>query len=360
MTSSIADAHLAHFGVPAEATAFAPGRVNLLGEHTDYNGGYVMPIALDGLGVHIAASTGTAGKIDIRSETFDASASRDVTEAKADHWSDYVLGSATAVAHDAIAQQGLRLTISTTVPLGAGLSSSAALEVATLRAVTQLFGIAMTQVDIAIAAKKVENDFVGVPCGIMDQFASAVGTPGEALFLNTRNLDYASAPRLAGHTFLIIESGVSHQLNDGGYATRVRECQAACEALGVELLSDLGLDDLPRIDALPAPIGLRARHIVIDNDLTMRGLEALKAGDAAGFGALMIESHATERDNYAITVPETDAIAEAAIAMGALGARQTGGGWGGAVVALVPEDRAEEIGAALVPRFEKARILAQT
>jgi galactokinase len=224
---AIAAAHEAHFDTAPEVTVFAPGRVNLLGEHTDYNGGFVMPIALSGLGVHVAASRGTPGKVEMRSETFDATATRNVTEAKADHWSDYVLGSAAAVAVEAIAAQGLRLSISTTVPLGAGLSSSAALEVGTLRAVTTLFNIAMTPVEIAIAARRVENDYVGVPCGIMDQFASSVGVPGEALFLDTRTLEYALAPRLAGHSFVVVNSGVSHQLNDGGYATRVAECRAA-------------------------------------------------------------------------------------------------------------------------------------
>lgn len=355
---AIAAAHEAHFDTAPEVTVFAPGRVNLLGEHTDYNGGFVMPIALSGLGVHVAASRGTPGKVEMRSETFDATATRNVTEAKADHWSDYVLGSAAAVAVEAIAAQGLRLSISTTVPLGAGLSSSAALEVATLRAVTTLFNIAMTPVEIAIAARRVENDYVGVPCGIMDQFASSVGAPGEALFLDTRTLEYALAPRLAGHSFVVVNSGVSHQLNDGGYATRVAECRAATAALGVELLSDLGLDDLPRIDALPDPINRRARHIVTDNDLTERGLAALKAGDAATFGALMTQSHATERDNYEITVPETDAIAAAALANGALGARQTGGGWGGAIVALAPDEQAESCAEALTKKFPNAKLLA--
>jgi galactokinase len=356
----IAAAHQAHFGCPAQVTASAPGRVNLLGEHTDYNGGFVLPVALDGLGVNIAAGRGMPGQIEIRSETFDADAARAVGEPRADHWSDYILGSAAAAARDEIFKHGLRLTVSTTVPFGAGLSSSAALEVATLRAVSGLFGLSMTPVEIALAARKVENEFVGVPCGIMDQFASSVGKPGRALFLNTRTLAHESAPGLAGHAFVVIDSGVRHQLTDGGYTNRVAECQAAREALGVEMLSDLGTDDLSRIDTLPEPLDRRARHIVLDNDMTERGFAALQSGDAQTFGRLMTQSHASERDNYQITVPETDALTESAIAFGALGARQTGGGWGGAVVALVPEGIVERWTLQITNTNSGTRILAVT
>ena len=357
---AVSAAHLAHFGHVAAATAFAPGRVNLLGEHTDYNGGYVMPIALKDLGVFIAASHGTPGQIDLLSLTFDTIASRKIDESRADHWSDYILGCAQAVAHDAIAEHGLSLSVDTTLPLGAGLSSSAALQVCSLRALVELFGLPLSPVEIAVAAQKVENDFVGVPCGIMDQFASSVGTPGDALFLNTRSLDFAVAPGLPDHAFVVVDSGVSHQLSDGGYATRVKECRAASEALGVRYLSDLTVSDLPRIVALPEPLNLRARHIVTDNDLTERGLAALKSGDAEAFGQLMTESHATERDNYQITVPETDALAEAAVEFGGLGARQTGGGWGGAVVALVPLSSVDTWTKRIEDAFAQAKVIAIT
>lgn len=350
--------HRAHFGCLAEATASAPGRVNLLGEHTDYNGGLVMPIALRDLGVEIAASRGTPGKVEIWSHTFDATASREIGECRSGHWSDYILGCTAAIARDAIAEHGLRASVHTTVPLGAGLSSSAALEVATIRVITKLFDLPMSPVETAIAARKVENDFVGVPCGIMDQFASSVGTPGEALFLNIRTLAFETAPGLPGHCFVVIDSGVRHQLIDGGYAQRVAECQAACDALRVTALSDLGLDDLPSIDALPEPLNRRARHIVTDNNLTRKGLAALRAGDARTFGHLMTQSHATERDNYQITVPETDALAEGAVSCGALGARQTGGGWGGAVVALVPRETLQVWMARVETAFPRTRMLA--
>ena len=361
LTRDVSRAFEAHFGTAPEVVECAPGRVNLLGEHTDYNGGFVLPMALKGLGVAIAAGRGDVpGVIEAWSDTFHEAETRHVDEDRAGRWSDYILGCVKAVAAEAVAATGLRIVVITTLPLGAGLSSSAALEVATIRAVTRLFGREMDPVGIALAARAVENGFVGMPCGIMDQFASSMGEPGTALFLDTRTLDYAPAPALAGHSFVVVDSGVSHQLTDSGYRTRVAECEAACAALGVELLSDLGADDLARIDAIAPPLDRRARHIVTDNRLTREGLAALEAGDAETFGRLMIESHASERDNYEITVPETDALAAAALEQGALGARQTGGGFGGSVVALVPDATVDAWCAAITARFARARVLAVT
>ncbi|MEJ1998074.1 MAG: galactokinase [Maritimibacter sp.] len=359
--ATVTKAFETHFGTAPDVVADAPGRVNLLGEHTDYNGGYVLPIALNGLGVAIALGRGgTPGRLEAWSDTFHATETRQIGEGKAGHWSDYLLGCVQAVAAEDVAQHGLRAVLVTTLPMGAGLSSSAALEVASFRALTRLVGAEMDPVDLAVAARKVENEFVGMPCGIMDQFCISVGEPGQALFLNTRTLEHSPAPALPGHSFVVISSGVSHQLTDDGYATRVRECNAACAALGVELLSDLGPDDLARIGAIDEPMNRRARHVVTDNQLTLEGLAALNAGDAAAFGRLMVASHASERDDFQITVAETDALAEAACAAGALGARQTGGGWGGSVVALVPTPQVDALCATITGAFPQARILAVT
>ena len=357
----VATGYQDRFRHPPDVTAFAPGRVNLLGEHTDYNGGYVLPMALQDLGVAIALGTGgKPGVVQLHSMTLDETANRKVTDDPSGHWSDYVLGCIKAVAASQIAEAGLRATLMTSVPIGAGLSSSAALEVASLRAITALYEIPMKPDQIAVTARAVENDFVGLPCGIMDQFAASVGAPGTALFLNTLTLDYAVAPKPTGYVFVVIDSGVRHRLTDSGYATRVQECNAACAALGVTYLSELTPDDMARISALPDPLSKRARHVVTDNHLAQRGFDALQADDAAQFGYLMNQSHATARDNFEITVPETDALASAARASGALGARQTGGGWGGAVVALVPEDAVAELCAAVTRQFAQARVLAIT
>lgn len=353
------DAFRAHFGLEPEAASSAPGRVNLLGEHTDYNGGVVLPMALDGLGVGVAIGQGTApGRVDLHSSTFGASRTRDIAENRIGDWSDYALGCLQSVARDEIAATGIRIALATTVPMGAGLSSSAALEVATLRAAAQFFGRDSDPVSIAIAARAVENRFVGMPCGIMDQFASSVGTPGMALFLDTRSLNHAAAPALAGHHFVIVDSGVSHQLTEDGYATRVAECQKACQLLDVEMLSDLSVDDLPRLETLAEPYNRRARHIVTENQRTRDGLTALQDNDSGLFGRLMLESHASQRDDYAIVVTETDAIVERAMALGACGARQTGGGFGGSVVALVPEGQIAGFTGKIVGSSGQGRVLA--
>ncbi len=358
LKQQVKDSFTRIYGSAPEVTAFAPGRVNLLGEHTDYNGGFVLPMPL-GIGVAMAVSRGEApGTLRLGSTEFASEDVRRIDEQASGAWSDYVLGAFAAIVAREIAETGLRVMIASNLPLGAGLSSSAAVEVCTLRTAAALFGLPADPVDFALKARAVENDFVGLPCGIMDQFAVSVGAPGHALFLDTRTLDHRPAPIPQGHAVVVIHSGVRHRLTDSGYTTRVAECKAACEALGVPLLSDLDTDALPRIDALPVPLNRRARHVITDNRLTKQGLAALEAGNARAFGRLMIESHATERDNYEITVPETDALAEGCLAAGALGARQTGGGFGGSVVALVPEDKIATFCDTIQARFPDTRVLA--
>ena len=360
LNKAASDGFVARYARAPAAVSFAPGRVNLMGEHTDYNGGFVLPMPL-GLGISIAIGAGDApGDIRFASAAYDGEERRRIEEQASGAWSDYVLGALKALAEPEIAAGGLCVFVASNLPVGAGLSSSAAVEVGTLRAAAQMFSKPADPVAFALKARAVENDFVGMPCGIMDQFAVSVGAPGNALFLDTRRLAYSPAPLPEGYSFLVIHSGVSHQLTTSGYATRVGECKAACAALGVEILSDLGMDDLARIDAIPDPLNRRARHIVTDNQLTRDGLAALKAGDAPGFGRLMTRSHATERDNYEITVPETDALVEAAVADGALGARQTGGGFGGAIVVLVADADVEGFTARFAQDHPATRLLAVT
>ena len=344
--------------------AYSPGRVNLLGEHTDYNGGFVLPMALRGLGVSMALGKGDKpGVIEAYSDTFDQTEIRDISDDREGRWSDYLLGCLKAVAYEDVAGTGLRVALETTLPMGAGLSSSAALEVVSIKAVLALYGREMNAIDVAVQARAVENDFAGMPCGIMDQFASSVGDPGVAMFLNTRTLAYELVKTSPDYAFVIIASGVSHQLVDGGedgYSTRVAECKAACKALHVDMLSDLGPGDLERINAIPDPLNRRARHIINDNQHVLDGVAALSAGDMAKFGELMIASHASQRDDYQITVAKTDAIAETALSFGALGARQTGGGWGGSVVALIEKDKVDAFCERILATFDKASILAVT
>jgi len=346
------------FGVAAEAVAFAPGRVNLLGEHTDYNGGFVLPMPL-GLGVAIAIGRADApGHVHLVSDQFAEGERRRIDEPAKGAWSDYILGSLQRIARDEIAETGLRVVVTGNLPVGAGLSSSAAVEVCTLRVAAGLFEKAVDPVAMAKMARAVENDFVGMPCGIMDQFAVSVGRPGNALFLDTRRLEHRPAPVPEGHSFVVIHSGVRHKLTDDGYATRVGECNAAARALGVEILSDLAEADLERITALPDPLNRRARHIVTENRRVLDGIGALDAGDAKAFGRLMTASHVSQRDDYDVSVPEVDALVEAALRHGATGARLTGGGFGGSIVALVPARQAEALCDRITGEFAQAHVLA--
>jgi galactokinase len=247
-----------------------------------------------------------------------------------------------------------------TLPMGAGLSSSAAIEVCTLRLADALFGTRTDPVTVARLARRVENDFVGMPCGIMDQFAISVGEVGRALLLDTRTLAHEAVPLPEGHAFVVVHSGIAHKLTEDGYATRVAECRAACEMLGVEALSDLTLDDMDRIEALDAPLGARARHVVTENDRVRRGVAALSDGDAARFAEAMIASHRSQSTDYAVSLPQIDALVDGALAAGAIGARLTGGGFGGSIVALVADDRQDDLRQALAADFPLARVLAAT
>ncbi|SMD10328.1 MULTISPECIES: galactokinase [Primorskyibacter] len=356
LLARVAEAYKAHFGIPPEAVAFAPGRVNLLGEHTDYNGGLVLPMPLR-LGTAMAAGQGgTAGKLRVASADFESEEVRDLCENASDAWSDYVLGSFRN-APGLKEGSGLTAMVVSNLPMGAGLSSSAAIEVCTLRTADILFGTETDPVTVAKLARKVENEFVGMPCGIMDQFAVSVGEVAQAVFLDTRTLHHEPVPLPEGYSFLVVHSGASHKLTDGGYATRVAECQAACKALGVEALSNLDLDDMERIEALDEPLNRRARHIVTENDRVKRGAKTLEAGDAAAFANLMIASHHSQSADYAVSLPEIDRLVDGALAAGAIGARLTGGGFGGSIVVLVAAERLGDVRDTLTKNFPMVRVL---
>ena len=350
----------ASFGTAPDVTAYAPGRVNLLGEHTDYNGGFVLPMPL-GLGTAVALGrAGVRGRLEAASGEYNTVETRGLSDAPAAHWTDYIVGSLAQVFDGTLPATGFQIAVAADLPIGSGLSSSAALEVATMRAVNAAFGLNLSPVEIAVRARKAENDFVGVPCGIMDQFSVSVGVPGSALFLDTRKLEHRAPPLPPSHSIVVVHSGVRHKLTEDGYVERVKQCKAACAALEVEMLSDLGLDDLPRIEALPAPLDGRARHIVTENERVLRAIEALESGDTAQFARLMTESHASQRDDYEVSVSEVDALVAGALDAGADGARLTGGGFGGSIVALVAKPRVPAFCETLTERFPNATVLAVT
>ena len=317
----------------------APGRVNLIGEHTDYNGGYVLPMAIpqrtwvavaQASDHHARASSRNLGGGD-RIREFSVGG-----EVVMKSWIDYVQGVTQALARDGYALGGFDLGIVSDVPLGSGLSSSAALEVAVLRGLRDLFGLAVDDVRLAQLGQRAENDFVGAPVGVMDQMAASLADDRTALFLDTRTLRYEQVPLPAGGALVVINSGVAHNHASGDYRTRRAECERAAAALGVPQLRDLGPADLPRVAALPDPLARRARHVVTEDERVLESVAAMKAGDLRRLGELFTASHASQRDDFEVSVPEIDLLVDLAHAEpGVFGARLTGGGFGGSIVALV-------------------------
>lgn len=329
------------FGAPAESEGRAPARANLLGEHTDYNDGFVLPMPLAyQTAVAIGRMEGAPdGIVEAHAAPFRETKRRSVSDPPQGDWMDYVAGCFWALGQAGHTIPAVRLAISSDVPMGAGISSSAALEVAVLRAARRLLDIPLGDVELARLGQKAENAYVGMKCGIMDQMAASLGRKGKALFLDTRTMATEAVPLPEGHRFAIIHCGKAHQLTAGDYNTRRRECEAACAALGIGSLRDFDIGDLDRLERLEEPLGRRVRHVVTENRRVLEGVAALKADDAESFGRLMDESHRSQRDDYQVSIPEIDALVEAAKRHGAIGARLTGGGFGGSIVALVPSGR---------------------
>ena len=330
------------FGHTPSVVANAPGRVNLIGEHTDYNGGFVLPMAIPqrtwvavakGEGLRVRAASANLGAGDrVREYTLGG-------ETRAHGWLDYVQGVTQALASDGHRLSGFDLSVCSDVPLGSGLSSSAALEVSVMRALRDLFALALDDVRLAALGQKAENEFVGAPVGIMDQMAASLADDHTALFLDTRSLQYEQVPLPAAAALAVINSGVSHNHASGDYRTRRAECERAAAALGVPQLRDVTLADLPRLALLPDPINRRARHVVTENARVLEAVAAMKRGDLRKLGALFYASHVSQRDDFEVSVPEVDLLVELAQAEpGVHGARLTGGGFGGSIVALVERD----------------------
>jgi galactokinase len=329
------------FGRPPAVTANAPGRVNLIGEHTDYNGGFVLPTAIpQRTRVELApraddlVRVASTAKGDII-ETYTLGA-----EEPGRGWLDYVQGLTRLLRAGAHAVRGFDARIDSAVPLGSGLSSSASLSVSLMRALRSAFGLALDDVQIARLGQRAENEFVGAQVGIMDPMAASLADEGTALFLDARSLAFERVPLPKGADLVVINSGVAHDHAAGDYNTRRTECERACGLLGVKLLRELTLTDLARVEALPEPMRRRARHVLTENERVMQAVAAMRAGDLARLGELFYESHASMRDDYQVSVSEIDLMAELAQAGGDVyGARLTGGGFGGSVVMLAHAGR---------------------
>jgi galactokinase len=358
------DEFRALFGVASAAQAEAFGRVNLIGEHTDYNEGFVLPTSIPQSTV---AAVARRADRTVRAWSAELSEGHAVErfvvgeEQPGRGWLDYVQGLTRALAATGHTIGGFDLALRSTVPLGSGLSSSAALEVAVLRALRDLFALSADDVEIARMGQRAENEFVGAPVGIMDEMASSLGRPGVALFIDTRSLSYEPVALPRGTELAVINSGVAHQHAGGDYRTRRAESERAAALLGVAALRDVGVGDIGRLSALPAPLDRRARHVITENQRVVDAKAAMEAGDAVALGALFNGSHVSQRDDYEVSVPEVDLLVGLAQAeAGVYGARLTGGGFGGSIVALVREGEAGDVAARVVREYGRQSQRAAT
>jgi galactokinase len=346
-----ADAFRAAVGRDPEGVFSAPGRVNLIGEHTDHNEGHVLPFAIDRR-CRVAAATRADDTVTVRSaqEPDDVVTTTLDALPRARGWSAYALGSVWALREAGLPGAGWDLVVAGDVPLGAGLSSSAALECAVALAVTELSGSALDRHALARAGRRAENDVVGAPVGIMDQAASLLCREGAALLLDCRTLeaqDVALGLEEHGLVTLVVDTRVRHDLADGGYADRRAACVAAAEALGVDALRDATPEMLDRLDGT---LRKRARHVVTEEARVHRVVELLRAGRPSEIGPELTASHVSLRDDFEVSVPALDAVVETALEHGAPGARLVGGGFGGSVLVLTPATAADEIAAAVTRR----------
>ncbi|MFE6739209.1 galactokinase [Streptomyces tubercidicus] len=341
----------------------APGRANLIGEHTDYNDGFVMPLALPHTTL-AAASARTDGVLRLHSGGADGG----IVELRVDElrpaphggWAAYPAGVVWAMREAGLPVGGADLHYESTVPTGAGLSSSAALEVVTALALNDLYALGQEPQRLAQLAQRAENAFVGMPCGIMDQTAAACCTAGHALFLDTRDLTRRQVPfDLAGEglRLLVVDTRVQHELGDGAYAERRAGCERGARALGVRALRDVPYAHLPEALAKLADdpvVQALVRHIVTENHRVEEVMACLDAGRTRALGPLLTAGHASLRDDFKISCRELDLAVDTARAAGALGARMTGGGFGGSAIVLVEEADAAAVGTAVTEAFAAA------
>jgi len=317
--------------------ASAPGRVNLIGEHTDYNDGFVLPIATPQTTV-VELRLRDDRVVTASSDSVDAPA-RTIAftlgcEARRGDWGDYVAGVTAALREHGVALRGFDAVITSRLPLGAGLSSSAALEVALVRAIDAALWLNLHPLAVAEIAHRAETGLVGAPVGIMDQMAASLADARAALFLDTRSRAYERLPLPPATGLVVIHSGVAHRHAAGDYKIRRRECDDAARRVGVAALRD-ATDEAVRSAALPPPLDRRARHVVRENERVLRAADALRSGDATTLGLLMNASHESMRDDFEVSTPEVDALVDLAQREpSVLGARLTGGGFGGSIVAL--------------------------
>jgi len=339
----------------------APGRVNLIGEHTDYNDGFVMPAALN-LHTYVAVGPRADRLLRVYSENLDEACDLDldsIRPGKSGHWSDYVRGVAGVLETSGYKLRGADLAIASEVPLGSGLSSSAALEVSTAWALVRNSEIDVDRNALPQMCQRAEHLYPETKCGIMDQFISCHGRAGHALMLDCRSLDFQLLPVPSQVRLMVCDTMVKHEHASGGYNTRRRECEEGLQALKqvlpeIHALRDVSVDELEQYRGRLSPvIYKRVRHVVTENERVKMAASALQSADMAKLGALMADSHRSLRDDYEVSTPELDLMVELARDQkDVYGARMTGGGFGGCTINLVHSDRAEEVQQRLVQLYE--------
>ncbi|MFF3392457.1 galactokinase [Streptomyces sp. NPDC002669] len=354
------------YGREPEGIWAAPGRVNLIGEYTDFNDGFVMPLALPHT-ARAAVARRTDGELRLHSTEVPGGVVRlridELAPGQGHDWAAYPAGVVWALREAGHRVTGADIQLTSDVPTGAGLSSSAALETVTAFALNDLFGLGLTAPELAVLGQRAENVFVGVPCGVMDQMASACCTEGHALYLDTRDLSRRQVPfDLPAHglRLLVVDTRVKHALGDGAYAERRAGCEAGAAALGLRTLRELPYEGLAEALETLADSGADesvvryVHHVVGDNERVERVIALLDAGDVRAVGPVLDAGHASLRDDLRVSCAELDLAVSAATGAGALGARMTGGGFGGSAIVLVEEDRADAVADAVREAFAAA------
>ncbi|OFI37757.1 galactokinase [Arthrobacter sp. SW1] len=358
------------FGAAPDGVWQAPGRVNLIGEHTDYNEGFVLPFAIDKTAkvalrirhdskVRLLSTFGDQGIVEAELSGLSPEA---VADGSIKGWSKYPLGVVWALRQRGVEVPGFDLLLDSDVPLGAGLSSSHAIECAVISALNDITGAGLAAEDMVLATQQAENNFVGAPTGIMDQSASLRGSKGKAVFLDCRDQSVKLVPfdaESAGLVLLVIDTKVSHSHADGGYASRRASCELGARLMGVPALRDLAVEQLDDARTVLDDITFRrVRHVVTENARVLETVKQLAAGGAGSIGRLLDASHTSMRDDFEISCPELDLAVDTARSHGAIGARMTGGGFGGSAIALTPVGLEQQVRDAVARSFLDAGFTA--
>ena len=361
MKQKVLEAFIAAYGTPPSILARSPGRVNLIGEHTDYNDGFVLPMAID-RAVWIALRPRTDSQVRVRALDFEQAGQFDLASFQHEDqgWLEYIKGIAWALQNAGYSLSGWEGVFAGDVPIGAGLSSSAALELATARAFAAVSNLEWKPAEMARLGQKAENDWVGLNCGIMDQMISASGQADHAILIDCRSLETTAVPLPPGSTVVVMDTSTRRGLVDSAYNERRAQCEAAAAFFNVVALRDVSpIQFETRSAGLEPLIRQRARHVISEDERTLQAVKAMRRGDAHALGRLMDASHISLRDDFAVSSEQLNIMVEIAQdQVGCYGARMTGGGFGGCAVALVRSGQVDTFAASVHQAYQAATLLA--